>query len=239
MRTLVLPRTILDQIRLIVGETRGDCETGVALFGTRISRIISRASYAADAWPTLIRHHHVVLAVAGPGPRATHQPAHYSADTDYASGIYQALQSALPAIEWLGELHVHPRGMTWLSGGDRRTVKDLLGSTATDTVSPEEFIAGVMQRRKHGVAIYPYYFSRRLLEGCEIGIEYIPADADLVREARRVAAESRRVLLPEDAHPDGCRNDEHQTSQGWLATVVNRVRRKTHDERTQRRKHDG
>lgn len=225
MRTLILPENVYADICTIVGETRNDHETGVALFGICIPHIVSRASYAADSWPTLVHYHFVVLGVAGPGPRATHEPAHYSADEDYTSSVYRVLRSTLPSIEWLGELHVHPRGMTWLSGGDRRTVKELLARTATDTISPYEIIAGVMQRRRQGVEIYPSYFSRRLPEGCTMGIERVSADADLARKARESARERYRARLPAAGHPEERRDDEAPPCQGWLAHVVSIVRR--------------
>jgi hypothetical protein len=122
--------------------------------------------------------------------------------------------------------------MTWLSGGDRRTVKELLARTATDTISPCEFIAGVMQRRRQGVDIYPSYFSRRLPEGCTMGIERVSADADLVRKARASAREHYRARLPAAGHPDERRDGEDPACQGWLAHVVSIVRRKQHDKRT-------
>lgn len=228
MRKLVLPQRVYHDICAIVGETRGDCETGVALFGACVARTVSSLSYAKEAWPTVVHPDYVVLAVAGPGPRATHQPAHYSGDADYASAIYRALRCALPSVEWLGELHVHPRGMTWLSGGDRRTVRELLSSTAKDTVCPKEFIAGVMQRRKNGIEVYPYCFSRRLLDGDGMEIECVPHDADVVRQARALAMQNR-VIRKETRFPDTEKGDVAPACQGWLARVVSILRRKIHD----------
>lgn len=228
MRKLVLSKRVFRDICAIVGETRNDCETGVALFGACVRRHVSRGSYAEESWPSLTRYEYVVLTVAGPGPQATHEPASYSHDADYASAIYQALRTALPSIEWLGELHVHPRDMTWLSGGDQRTVRDLLSSTAKDTVCPREFIAGVMQRRKNEVEIYPYYFSRRRHEGYKMQVEYVPHDADVVRQARELASENP-VILQERECPGEEKGSTSPACQGWLAKVVNTLRRKTND----------
>src|SRR6266404_7824983 len=131
VRTLVIPRNVFDEIvRSVSGTPRG-CETGVTLFGASSEGV-------PDA-------HYIVLAIAGPGRRATHEPAHYSGDENHANDIHDALRSALPGIRWLGELHVHPRGMTWLSRGDLRTVRHLL-TGIDETLHPDEFIAGIMQR---------------------------------------------------------------------------------------------
>src|SRR5207302_8560837 len=88
---------------------------------------------------------YVVLAVVGPGKRATHEPAHYSGDDGHANEIYDALRSAMPGIRWLGELHVHPRGMTWLSGGDRRHVRHVL-TGLYDTLHADAYITGLYYR---------------------------------------------------------------------------------------------
>src|SRR5207248_949343 len=118
----------------------------------------------------------------------THQPAHYSGDADYATDIFAALGSAMPEIRWLGEMHVHPRGMTWLSGGDRRTVRDIL-TGSDDTVHPEEFIAGVMQRREGMVEIYPYHFTRECLKGSSISVRLVAENTLLINQARLKAIE--------------------------------------------------
>jgi len=180
--TLVLPDEVFGDICEVVSRTEDGYETGVFLFGAAVGE------------------HRVVLAIAGPGPRATHEPAHYSADNDYTSEVYNALRSALPSIKWLGELHVHPHGMTWLSGGDRRTVRQILEGGAADTARPREFIAGVMQRRHAEVDIHPYYFGSAT-EGCKMRIERVPTDAEVVRSARLVAVQNRQALAPEhDTH---------------------------------------
>src|SRR6266481_5528626 len=111
MRTLVIPKNVFDEIVRSVSETPRGFETGVTLFGTSL-----------EGTPA---PHYMVLAIAGPGRRATYEPAHYSGDDTHANEIYGSLRNALPGIRWLGELHVHPRGMTWLSHGDIRTVRHI------------------------------------------------------------------------------------------------------------------
>src|SRR5258707_7712849 len=103
-RKLSVPKNVFDGIVRWVSEAPHGCETGVTLFGTFLEG-------APDS-------HYIVLAIAGPGRRATHEPMQYSGDENHANEIYDALRSALPGIRWLGELHVHPKGMTHLSCGD-------------------------------------------------------------------------------------------------------------------------
>jgi hypothetical protein len=197
MRELLIPKHVFDEIASTVLETEDCLETGVTLFGTRLE------GFGEPRY--------VVLAISDPGKSATHEPAHYSGDESYASAIYAALGSAMPGIRWLGELHVHPRGMTWLSGGDLSTVRHLL--TDTDlSIRLEEFVAGVMQRRNGTVDIYPFHFTRERLKGKAMEIRILDVDDLLVRQARvkaieeggengrsRVRAEPRgsRAALPE------------------------------------------
>lgn len=226
VKILVLPENIFDQIREIICDGKRGLETGVSLFGVRLPPVENALVYD-----------YVVLAVAGPGPRATHRPAHYSSDTEYTGDIYQALQSALPSIEWLGELHVHPTGMTWLSGGDRETVREILHTTSDDTLRPREFIAGVMQRRQRGVEIHPFFFSREHIEGRTMCMKRVPAGSALVREARDVAVgHSLPLCAPFDDGGEAFMskqeppkeepaNGQAPVSQGWFAKILNRVRR--------------
>src|SRR5262249_13201422 len=116
------------------------------------------------------------------------EPAHYSGDENHANEIYDALRSALPGVRWLGELHVHPRRMTWLSGGDLRTVRHILTGT-DETLHPDEFIAGVMQRRDGTVDIYPVHFTREWLEGSVMEIRVVDCNDARVQQARRNAVE--------------------------------------------------
>ena len=176
MRTLCIPRTVFYEIVRSVCDGPTGCETGVTLFGWSLAE----SSHAS----------HVVLAIAGPGRRATYEPAHYSGDESHANEIFDSLRSALPGIRWLGELHVHPRGMTWLSQGDLRTVRHIL--TGTDqTLHPDEFIAGVMQRRNGTVEIYPFHFTRECLKGSAMELRIVNSDAPEVKQARRNAIEQR------------------------------------------------
>src|SRR5436309_425711 len=184
MRKLVIPKDVFDQIIASVLETRDGLETGVTLFGSHLETPEPcRPGTDWDHKAALSDSAHVVLAIVGAGTRATHAPAHYSGDDGQANAVYEALRSAMPGICWLGELHVHPRGMTWLSGGDRRTVKQILTGN-DDTLHPAEFIAGVMQRRNGTVDIYPYHFTRECLEGNSMELLIVDSDAPVVRLAR-------------------------------------------------------
>jgi hypothetical protein len=174
MNELVIPRHVLRDIVSFVIKTSDGLETGVTIFGT----------YSSEPTPATC----VVLAVAGPGKRSTHEPAHYSGDDDHANAVHDTLRSAMPGIRWLGEFHVHPRGMTWLSSGDKRTVRHIL--TGTDqTLHPDEFIAGVMQRRNGTVDIYPYHFTRECLEGRAMGVRIVDSDDPVIHRARLDAIE--------------------------------------------------
>ena len=176
MKTLCIPKNVLDGIVRWVSEAPHGCETGVTLFGASLEG-------TSDS-------HHMVLAIAGPGRRATHEPAHYSGDENHANEIYFALRSALPGIRWLGELHVHPSGMTSLSCGDLRTVRRILTGT-DETLHPDEFIAGVMQRRDGTVDVYPFHFTSEWLNGRAMELKIIDSHAPEVQQARRNAIEQR------------------------------------------------
>ena len=69
MRTLCIPKNVFDEIARSVSETPRGCETGVTLFGTSVEG-------TPDA-------HYVVLTIAGPGRRATHD----FADRTYGMGV--------------------------------------------------------------------------------------------------------------------------------------------------------
>lgn len=232
---LVLPQHIYTDIQDIASEKNG-LETGVALFGVCVFKLANPKAICG-----LLKSHHVVLSVAGPGPRAVHEAARYSADGSYYTAIYWALQSAMPAIEWLGELHVHPAGMPVLSSRDYQNVHEiLLGED--DTVHPQEFIAGVIQRKKDGVDIYPYFFTRSFLQGRLMDIERVPSCAEIVRRARSLAATDgaqtplvadRPPFRPEhillfDTRPGGpdvpAKGDASPRNR-WLRRAVNFVRR--------------
>lgn len=204
MKQLLIPRHVFAEIVSSVRETPAGFETGVTLFGSPV-----------DGLPDT---RYVVLAVAGPGRNATYEPAHYSGDDDHATGIYMALRFAMPAIHWLGELHVHPRGMTWLSGGDLRTVRHILTGT-DETVHPDEFIAGVMQRKERAVDIYPYHFTRERLQGAPMDVIVVDSHSPEVQQARWSAIEEgdrddRRCICAES---EGSRTTSPETrGYRWL-----------------------
>ena len=84
MNTLVLPKFVFSEIVATINRTRDGLETGVKLFGTVV-----------EAEPSSPSRDYVVLAIAGPGQKATHRPAHYSGDTDYATDIFAADEAPL------------------------------------------------------------------------------------------------------------------------------------------------
>ena len=185
MSNLLIPRQVFTEIVGQVLKTSEGLETGVTLFGIVVEADRPSACTDSDAAHKdgLSISNYVVLAITGPGKRATHEPAHYSGDEDHANEVYSALRSAMPGLRWIGELHVHPRGMIWLSGGDRRTVKEILTGN-DDTLHPDEFIAGVMQRRNGAVDIYPYHFTRECLEGRAMQVQIVDSHAPVVYQAR-------------------------------------------------------
>ena len=200
MRTLVIPAHIFRRIERIVADTDDDLETGVTLFGTSFDALPDPLrTEIADEWRTSDPRYedaadhlrYVVLAVAGPGKRATHEPGFYSADDDHATEIYAALSDANPGIRWLGELHVHPPGMTWLSGHDYRTVQEVLAEHAP------EFIAGIMQRNNGTVRIYPHHFTREWPEGKPMELCVVNSNGTVVKEAR-----SRSIAREEITHAE-------------------------------------
>jgi hypothetical protein len=133
MTSIRIPAEIESKIREIV--YAGTLETGVTLFGRKAGGIFD------------------VVAICAPGPAATHQEFHYSGDNDYASAFYEELLKTQPDLKHIGEFHVHPFDMSSLSGGDRRTVEEVLKTY-------DEFIAGVMLRRGGIVDFYPVHFVR-------------------------------------------------------------------------------
>lgn len=168
---LIFTEELWGQIRDIAYRTR--LETGVSLFGTKDSE------------------RRIVKAIADPGQNATHQSAHYSGDEDHASQIFDKLRRDDPSIEWLGELHAHPPGMTWLSAGDKETVADILLGT-DDTYHPDEFIAGVIQRVSGSIVIYPIRFTKTDLEGQEMEVLNGTVVLKKQERARRVISEAYR-----------------------------------------------
>jgi hypothetical protein len=208
METLVIPKPVFAEIVASVLETWDDLETGVTLFGTSLKDDVSVGNAGRPGYG------YVVLAIAGPGKRAVHEPAHYSGDDDHANEIYDALRSAMPGIRWIGELHVHPSGMTWLSNGDHRTVRHIL--TGDDhTLHPDEFIAGVMQRKNGTVDIYPFHFTREWLEGKAMGIQIVDSNVPMVHQARLKGIRDDRPSIR--AQSERSRTARQETSRHhWL-----------------------
>jgi proteasome lid subunit RPN8/RPN11 len=168
---LIFTQELWDHIREVAYRTR--LETGVTLFGTKDGE------------------RRIVKAIADPGQNGTHEYAHYSGDEDHASQVFDQLRRDDPSIEWLGELHAHPPGMTWLSGGDRRTVKEILTGT-DDTYHPDEFIAGVIQRVSGSIVIYPLYFTKTNLEGEDMEVLYGTSICQKPDRARSIVAKAYR-----------------------------------------------
>lgn len=168
MQKLVIPEHVFSEIVHSLHSMHG-VETGVTLFGTSLTER-----------PTSL---HVVLAIAGAGRGATHEPTRYSGDENHSNAIFDALRSALPTIRWLGELHLHPHGMPALSFGDLRTVREILAGNDA-TLHPSEFIAGVMQCREALVDVYPFHFTRSVPEGEAMQMQLVSPDDSIVRRAR-------------------------------------------------------
>src|SRR5207253_11393716 len=105
----------------------------------------------------------MVLRIAGPRPEATHEELHDSGNNDYATMIFEDLKMSNPNLQYIGELHLHPYGMIWLSHGDRETLNEVLKDYT-------EFIAGVMQLGRR-LKFYPYYFSKEKPDGERMEVE--------------------------------------------------------------------
>jgi hypothetical protein len=148
---LVFTQELWDRMREIVFRTR--LETGVSLFGRKDGE------------------ERIVKVIVDPGKDATHEYARYSGDADHATEAFDALRREDPSMEWLGELHAHPLGMTWLSDRDRKTVAEVLVGT-DETYHPDEFIAGVIQRVSGSMVVYPVRFTKTDLEGEEMEVIY-------------------------------------------------------------------
>lgn len=201
---LLIPDNVFRDIQRIVSEAHDVYEAGITLFGVPMDT----KHPPSTCW--------VVLAVAKTGLEDAKKPTHDGLDAEYLNFAYRLLRDSLPSLRWLGALHVHPRGMHWLTLGDRRWVQGLLKSASDDILRPEEFIAGVLmwrkeavdlvdgvdQRRENALDFFPSYFSREHAEGVPVnGISYIGSDAPLVKEARDLAEQpcapcSGAIALP-------------------------------------------
>jgi hypothetical protein len=178
---LELPRLVcsesgLKHIQTIVAEMPEGLETGVTLFGTRQDGC------------------RVALFAVGPGPRAIHTPGFHQPDCDYINQEFERLRQSLPGLAWIGSLHVHLFGMTWLSGHDRKTLKNLF---ELETLQLPDFVAGIMQRCGKRLAIYPYLLTQGeflpWLMPLEIVLEECPAWRSAMESAARVADKTTAV----------------------------------------------
>ena len=152
MHKLVLSEGIFERINEIVHQV--DVETGVRIFGD-----VGKDQY-------VVRH------VVGPGENALQEPYDYSCDNDHAEKEYTRLLKADPALQWLGELHVHPSGFPHLSRRDRQTAREVICSTE-DVIHPTEFIVGVIQRTPGpDFEVFPVVFSKSNLKGEILGVDY-------------------------------------------------------------------
>ena len=152
MRKLVFSDGVFRRINEIVHQV--DVETGVRIFGD------------------IFEDRYVVRHIVGPGESALQETYEYSCDNDYAEREYTRLRKADPALQWLGELHVHPSGYPRLSRRDRRTARDVICGTE-DVLHPAEFIVGVIQRTAGpDFEVFPVLFSKANLKGEVLGVDY-------------------------------------------------------------------
>jgi len=200
-RKLIVPRHVCDRLVSLILETPNGLETGVTLLGTTVP-VPEAPAPRVNGMAAAPNSVDVVLAVVGPGRGATHEPAHYSGDEHYSNSMYETLQSAMPGIRWLGELHAHPHGMTWLSQGDLETVREILTGD-DDTLHPAEFIAGVMQRKNGSVKIYPFHFTRECLKGSPMEIRIVSSQDDVVRQARLKGVQDDRPGICTESQGSG------------------------------------
>lgn len=174
--SLIMSEAVYAAIRETVFATPDGLETGVTLFGCR------------DDGQS------VALFAAGPGPRALHAPAFHEPDIAFLNRGFDLLRQSFPRLEWIGSLHVHPFGMPWLSGHDRRTIAAVLAG-ADAPVAPD-FIAGIIQRQRSNMLLYPYRVARSDPQPRLIPLLVVPPQSDLVRQALGRAAQ------PEETDPD-------------------------------------
>lgn len=218
-KTIILPENVHRDILRIVAESPTDHETGVSLFGVSVPSVKKP--------PPETKACFIALAAVGPGPRSIRTPVFYRPDREYANAAYEALRSALPRIRWIGEFHVHPRGMTWLSIHDRRTLRALF---AEPELNPSEFFAGIMQRSNEEVTIHPYFCNQAAPEGEQAAIEIVPTSTAIVGEARRHAIAEEVTPLPRGArvewHQQKDSTETPNICQRWLGSAISLFRRR-------------
>jgi hypothetical protein len=167
---LLMSESLFLDIRALICQTAEGLETGVTLFGTRLDEC------------------RVALFAVGPGAKATHLPGFHEPDAEYINRQFDGLKRSNPSLEWIGSLHVHPFGMSGLSGHDRGTVRMLLED---DALKLPDFIAGIIQRRGPCILIYPYWFLASDCLAHSAPLEIVSEDADAVFQARAIVSEPR------------------------------------------------
>jgi hypothetical protein len=165
---LIISEPVYAAIRETIAQTAEGLETGVTLFGARNDGL------------------RTALCAVGPGPRAVHTPGFHKPDIEYVNREYARLRETLPGLEWIGSLHVHPVGMTWLSGHDRSTVDRLL-AMHPDRLHLPDFIAGIIQRRQGRFAVYPYLLGPHDPTPWLLPIQIVAEDAASIRDAEQRA----------------------------------------------------
>lgn len=73
------------------------------------------------------RNGRVLVAYALPtGPRADRGPGHIRTDADFQNDAIHKVRRQWPALQYVGDWHVHPMWLPDLSGTDRRTAREIL-----------------------------------------------------------------------------------------------------------------
>ncbi len=193
MRKLLFSDGIFERINEIVHAV--DVETGVRIFGD------------------IVEDRYVVRHVVGPGSDALQEPCDYSCDNDHAEKEYTRLLKAEPALQWLGELHVHPSGYPYLSRTDRRTAREVICGTE-DVIHPAEFVVGVIQRTEGpDFEVFPVVFSKANLKGETLEVDYGKpslraksggAERAITKTYRFCRMWQYRRRSRRDRHSDGC-----------------------------------
>jgi hypothetical protein len=134
------------------------------------------------------------LFVIGPGPEAIQSPVRFQPDVNHLNCEMHKLAALYPGLEWIGSLHVHPFGMAYLSGTDRRTLAQLLGD---QSLCMPDFVAGIIQRQELRYAIYPYLVYADDQFPWLLPVEVLPDDAEPVK----IAESAIRTLPAENEIP--------------------------------------
>lgn len=161
---------VLEFIENEVRKIDEDLETGGLLLGTKQedgSRIVTHA------FP--------------PGPKAIHHPTMFERDLEFSQTALNYFFNK-SNVEYVGEWHKHPSGVTRPSGGDRIGVINILKDKDYKTGGVMVFPIFVLEpkssysidRKQKAVKIYPYYMDRSRTDfkiftfqiaNCNIGIQ--------------------------------------------------------------------